>query len=197
MKGQKGLKMLKNKLRVHCGNGEIVSVYVDAEDPELYRSGFLLAVEGKHFLLAEVAENGRYYGHTVYRTKELFKIEFGGKSEDREHALYSLYEQTHPAVEAGGKSLIADLLEYAKKNRLIVSIVQYGEESGDLCGFVKSVRKGVVELHLVDEYGMRNGVSVCMLDSVTRVYCDGEYEQVRRRLYAYYQEQERRQDEEG
>lgn len=185
MKKGKDKKMLKQRLRTHCRSGEIVSVYMDPEDPGLYQSGFILAVEGKHFLMAEVTDTGMYMGYTVFLTKEMYKLEYGGKSEAKEQVLYALRDQSHPQIETGGKSLALDLLDHAKQNRLVVTVAQYGEDDSYLHGFVRSARNGILELHLLDTYGERNGASVCKLDSITRIYCDGELERSIKQLHEY------------
>lgn len=171
-------------LREQKKKGKPVSIYTRPEDPLAMDVGTVLGVTNRHVLVTDVSPEGYYRGYVCYELEDIHRVDTAGRYEKSRMKLNALRRQCHPKIEIQGKSLPRGLLKYAKKKKLIVSVAQFGEGEKLITGFVKGVKKGGdLTLRLIDAYGEKCGKAVCPLDSVTRVYCDGQGENDRLLLY--------------
>jgi soluble P-type ATPase len=160
---------------------EIISLFSDPDNTDKFSAGFVLHVTDEHILLASVDRKGRYDGFTAKRSEDIYEVDNNGEYEHKMQKLYDIQKQSHPEVNVG-EDLFNDLLSFAKSNKLFVTIECYDSGYDDVQGRVLSADQSTIEIEKYDEYGRRDGTAVLDYNSISRICCDSEDEQVMRMM---------------
>lgn len=170
-----------NKTIEYCQiNKMAASFYSNENDPDAHLTGYIEAYNETELLIAHISYYGMYDGYILKRIDDIYRIDFGGKYEEKIKKLYKLKNQRHRDLNISDEYILEPLLEFAKKNELVVSFELDGYV---ISGFVEELREGCVRVRKVDEYGEPGGESVLEIDAVLTIAVDTDDEQNIKLLY--------------
>ena len=158
-------------------NRKIVSVYSNEEDTTMHLTGYIEKFNESELLLAHISAHGYYDGYILKHIEDIYRMDYGGSYERKIEELYLLKKQTHPPIDTfqeGEEEILYSLLDYAKNQRLIVSL-EFSD--GLLSGFVNGYDDDNLFLTLISDSGAEDGQSIVKVDEILTVSVDTDDEQ--------------------
>ena len=161
-------------LKKSKGNNEIVSLFTELNEPDNFWAGFVGRISDEFIMLNGVCSRGRYEWFRINKISDIYKIEFGGKYQEKLEKLYLLQNQNHKPVTKLSEDLISDLLIFAKENKLIATIQIRDSGYDDIIGYIEDLTDETVKIKLLDEFGDEDGFSVFNKNDITLLACDND-----------------------
>ena len=153
---------------------KVVSMYFNKEDNQVHSTGYIHRYNEDEIIMAHINPRGEYDGFILDRVDNIYRIESDGAYERKIKRLYKLKKQKHEAVKCKGKSLLADLLDFAKSKEYLISL-ELGNDS--VTGILDHYDDSCIYLNAIDAYGNPDGTSVICIEQLVTVSCDTDYEQ--------------------
>lgn len=157
-------------------NNKIGSFYFNKEDNTVHLTGYVSYYNESELLIAHINQRGEYDGYILNKIDDLYRIDYDGEYEKKIEDLFLLKKQFHPifACKNPNEGLLTPLLEFSKKNKLLISADMY---NNTITGFVKRYSYDTIEFKTVNENGICNGCTVINIDEVITFSIDTDYEQ--------------------
>lgn len=137
----------------HIDPMQIVSIYCDRDNPASHLTGFVHELSEEYVLIRHVNPDGLYDGFVLVRQEDVFRVDYGGKYEQKVQALYNIKKQTHPEL-PNDTSLYSSLLGFCNAHQLVISVEL---EDTIVSGFIVLFDYDYIHLQVLDEYGTNNG----------------------------------------
>lgn len=163
--------MFLDKIQQLKKQKKLLSVYTDTSNTSKFAAGYVVGANEQHFTLALVTPVGKYDGLLLKRTDSIYMISTDGRYIDKLLKLISI-NKTEVNVLFDSGNLIQEVLDFAQKNRLIVSIELIDSGYDDCIGFVDSMDEDMCKIQEINEFGEPDGVSIIKLSDVTKISCD-------------------------
>ena len=160
--------MLK-KLSTHVGNGKLISIYADTDDPESFAVGFLIQINKNNILLNLVNRAGEETGLYLFNTKNVFMFSYEEDYFEKIEKLFKIKNQQRRNIPNLDSNLVASLFKYAFKNHLIVEV------NNDYMGFIENFTDDVLEMKLIDNCGNKIGISNIDMDKIDSIKFQSRY----------------------
>ena len=159
---------------------ETVSFYCDSNNPATHLTGFVAACTNDEVLISHISKEGNYDGFILIHSRDLYRIDFGGKYETKIKELYDLKKQSHPPLPQD-ESIYTTLLRFGQEKDLVVSV-----ELADctLSGFIADYNDVYIHLYILDECGIQNGESCVSNSDIISLAVDTSTEQDIKRLFS-------------
>jgi len=163
----------------------LVSVYVDSDDWDQYSVGYVDVITDTHIRLRAISKNGESAGFEIRVLSEIFKVEFGGKYEQKLEKLIDnqgkIFKEISPKQD-GSDNLIFSALQQSL-NESVVIVVWGNDPDDSLVGCVEKLEGDSVSIRLINEFGEDDGLSTIEVDEITSLDFNTQSEQVRNFLY--------------
>ncbi|MBU2714148.1 hypothetical protein [Zooshikella harenae] len=176
---------IKEILEQAQSKGTLVSVYVDSDDWDQYSVGYVDLITETHVRLRSISKNGEDAGFEIRPLSEIFKIEHGGKYEQKIEKLIqnqgSIFSEVKPSS-SSSSDLIRDSLQQSLDESVCV-VVWGGDPDDSLVGYVENMESGLVSIRLINEFGEDDGLSTIEIDEITSLDFNTRSEQVRQFLF--------------
>jgi len=166
--------MFKEYLLSAKNNNIPVTIYSNSENTQVSSFGLVQGVSDDWVLLASFSLFGFYAGFIIIKHEDVFRCESKNKYSERLLKLYQLRKQKHPIVDLTSGNLLRDLIQYAQKNQLVVTIELRDSGNPDLIGFIGDIKDDLITIDQIDFDGNADGDSVISFEDITRVDCDTE-----------------------
>lgn len=161
----------------------LVSVYADSENLSNFAVGRVLGVSEEEVLLAMISASGRYDGYKLIKIEKIFRINLDGLYESMIEELFAGEAKQHALFPVDESDLMGTLLAFSKQNRLIVCIEVLDSGYDDVQGFFDARNRDALSISCISDYGDRDGRAWVTIADITRISCDGEEEQIIKRLF--------------
>lgn len=157
---------------------KMVSIYSNIEETENFCVGFIIGINEDDMVMQHIAPNGFYDGYILIKANKIYRIECDGLYQAKINKLYSTKTRKHDNIILSGKNLVVSLLELAKENNYIVSLILYDSGLKDIQGFVLNIDELNANISLITQYGANDGISNVDTGCITRIECDTDEEQL-------------------
>ena len=175
-----------NMLKKAMNDQKVVSVFARRESTDRFFGGYVLNLDEHYLSMAHISPNGLYDGYVILPIEMIWKVEIGGEYNDTLGVLYRLKKQQHFLLgRTEGKSVIEQVLAFAQKKQLVVTISITEELDDDAVGFVREFNLEQVAMLMVDQYGRKNGECNVVIDPIYLLTCDGADEAASKIMFDY------------
>lgn len=161
---------------LNCASDCIISVFSDIEDTNKFSAGFLVDVTPEFVAIAHIAPTGLYDGYIVKKTDDIYAVKSGGAYEKNLERLYHLRKQSHAPVPCRAGDTRRSILEFAKENKLIVTIELLESGYDDIQGKIIDLEEDTVTIGEVDHSGNDDGISYISMSDISFIACDSDVE---------------------
>lgn len=170
--------MFKDKLLSAQKLHKPIAVYTNTEETDRFTFGFVVGISNDDVVIGSITPIGFYDGFLIKKYSDIYRIDQGDRYGEKVYRLYQLRQQKHPDLDLKTGNFILDILYFACKRHLVVSLVLCDSERDyvDVQGFVSGVEENTIMIRPVDEYGNIDGESIIPLDYITMITCDSETE---------------------
>jgi hypothetical protein len=166
---------------------KIITVYSDIDDYTNYECGFFYLKSENEFVLKSVTETGLYDGYLVIELDDVYRVDYDGQYERKLEKLYNLNRSRHSKRVKENifseQNLFIDVMEMAESNNLYISLIFDNDEEEIVSGIVEEFTDEYVKLKVINEYGEFDGYTTVDIDEILKLSCDGEDEQVIKKLH--------------
>jgi hypothetical protein len=169
-------------------NGRYVSVFTNSDSPNRFICGEIVAANEDEFVLKSITQYGQYDGFILNKVHTIFNISHNGKYEKKISKLAQTQYKNNLRFQTDDEDLLNALFNFAKANKLIVSIEINFSDNKDIIGFVNDINENTVIIYTVDEYGEDDGVSEVIVNEITSLCVDTIDEQIISLLHSYNKE---------
>ena len=168
---------MKKVLKKFMDEGKFICIHTDMDDTAKFAYGKVVGLDDYFAVLAQVSPDGLYDGFQLLLIDDVVYAEQSIGYDGKMAKLMKSrgYVHTVPSVEAD--DILQWGLEYAMKNRKIVSVELENSDIVDVSGFVEEIDGEMCRLSTVDEYGEAEGVSYFEKCRITNLCIDTEDEQ--------------------
>jgi len=153
------------------GRQEIISLYDDKNSTTAFYCGKVYAMNEIHVLLEHFDSIGRYSGYVILKNENIFRVNRNGQYENAVSALEKALPEKHNLT-ARPSTLVSDLMDYAKKEGLVVLIELCESALDNIQGVIIEFNDEVITLDCVDDYGVPDGRSTIFFEDVSAIKCD-------------------------
>lgn len=165
----------------YCFNQKkIVSFYCDKNNTNLHLTGYIGCLDVDEVLIYHITQYGKYDGYILKHMCDIYRIDYDGQYEKTIEKAYRINEQSHRKVDISCEGILYSLLDFAKKNSLIISLEF---QDSTISGFINKYDNDVVSINIIDDNGIINGISTINLDEIVSFGVDTEDEQYLNMLY--------------
>lgn len=162
----------------------IASFYMKREEPDKLRVGYVSELNDEHFITILINRFGEFDGYLLMKINRLFRIDQNGKYEKKIKALQENKNVKLRFLDFQSDDFTTELLEYAKKNKLAVSVELNDSGMTDIQGFIEDVCDSKCRFKILDDYGCEDGNTTCLLSEFTEILCDSTDEALIKTLHA-------------
>ena len=149
-------------------NEKIVSLFTDSEDVLGYCSGIVLDYD-EDYLIFNSIEDGNDDGLMIFNTSDIFRIDTDGKHEKKLDSLFDKNNKKEYKLEYG-ENLLDTVLDYSKKNNLVISVcLDYSLFDDYVMGFVSSYDEETLIIDSYDEFGEADGKTYINIDDIGHI----------------------------
>lgn len=164
-----------------CSPEEVIAIYTNSDDTDSFCEGFVKAFNDEDFLIYHISPHGLYDGYIVKKTEHIYRINQKGMYEQKILNLYSFRNQEHNNINIVDNNIMFSVLEYARKNKLVVSIELFESGVNDIQGFVIE-NEDYICIDQCDDYSQEVGQTHIKLNDISELRCDTDDEIVLRLL---------------
>lgn len=158
-----------------CFESNLVgSFFFDTNNPERHLTGYIADYNNDEILIKHISPDGYYDGYILAHISDINRIDLCGKYEKKVERLYLIRNQTHPSLKNTSSSFASSVIEWASKNKLIVSAEL---ESRTISGFVLYYNDDSLHLQVIDEFGELDGETIIYLNNILSFAVDTTTEQ--------------------
>ncbi len=150
----------------------IASFYMNREEPDAMRVGYVTAVNDEHFVLMQIGRYGGFDGYLLKACNRLLRVDENGIYERKIKALQEHYQTQAAFLDFPGANLPLELLQYALDNRLVVSVELLESGRTDIQGFAEELSDELCVFRILDDFGRDDGSTTCYLSDITEVLCN-------------------------
>lgn len=152
-------------------NETLVSVYADLEDVSHFDIGKPRWISAEEVVIESYDTYGHFDGFCWLLLEDIFRIDIKGRYERKIELLHKSNSQMVDRLPSLNKnvSLLAQMLQYAVANMLVVEIEQGGSGSVDLQGYIVEVQCSSAAVRLLSNYGEDDGMSQFKFSSVSKL----------------------------
>lgn len=170
--------MLKENLKHAQETKKLVSIYMDSEKTNSFSVGYILNIEDDKLIIAHISPEGFYDGYSGTFISNIFRMDTESQYINKIFQLFHLHANPsfYPFNENQETDCFLKLIDFAKKNKLVVSIETYDSGYDDIQGYINSYSPDSISISLLNEFGGENGFSVVNLDAVSEITCDSSTE---------------------
>lgn len=167
---KKILKKLMDEYKFCC-------IHADADDTVKFSYGKVIGLDDYFAALSMVSPDGVYDGVQLLLIDDIVYAERSVGYDGKMAKLMKSRGYVHAAPTVEVDDILQWGLEYAMKNRKIVSVEFENSKNIDVSGFVEEIDGEMCRLSTVDEYGEAEGVSYFEKCRITNLCIDTEDEQ--------------------
>ena len=168
---------MKKVLKKFMDEGKFVCVHANAEDTAKFSYGKVIGLDDYFAVLSQVSPDGLYDGFQLLLVDDIIYAERSVGYDGKMAKLMKSQGYVHAAPVIEADDILQWGLEYAMKNRRIVSVEFENSEIIDVSGFVEEIDGEMCKLSTVDEYGEAEGESYFEKCRITNLCIDTEDEQ--------------------
>ncbi len=168
---------MKKVLKKFMDEGKFVCVHTDADDTAKFTYGKVVGIDDYFAVLSQVSPDGVYDGFQLLLVDDVAYAEQSVGYDGKMAKLMKSQGYVHTALTVEADDILQWGLEYAMKNRKIISVEFENSEIIDVSGFVEEIDGEMCRLSTVDEYGEAEGVSYFEKCRITNLCIDTEDEQ--------------------
>jgi len=164
-------------------NGDVVSIYT-SDNWDSYSVGYVKNIDETHVCLESITGLGETIGYEFRSVDEIAKVEISGKYEEKIAILNKHQGKIIKPISLtlSQNNILNDAIAFAHKTQNIITIWA-SNSSESLTGYVKSIDKEAVTIHVVDEYGSDDGVSIIPKEDIESLDFGTKEEQIREFLH--------------
>lgn len=162
----------------------LLEIYRDLENTDKFSVGYIIDYNDNEVLLALIDPTGNYDGYCVYRSEDIFKVSKDTKYINMFNIIDGRIDKSN--IKILNNNLIYTLLQYAKRNKYIVSIEIENSGYMDTIGYVTNVDNNISQIQNINEYGEPDGIDFISISSISCINCDSIGNQFRDKLYKYH-----------
>ena len=173
--------MFFDELKQIKAEGEMVSIYADRNETDVFITGYVVGVDEQFYIIAFVKPDGDFDGFGL-RKIDFCRIDRGGIYIKKREKLVDIKKsKTGKSFESD--DLKRELLVYAFNKETIVSIELVDSGYEDCIGLIKSVDDSMCRIQILNRYGETDGVSLIQLSDITGITCDDSEHRYLKLLY--------------
>lgn len=176
---------IKNTLEKAQKNKIVVSIHTEKENWSRCSVGYVDVITDHYVRLQSLSEYGENNGFEIRALSEIFKVEWGGKYEEKIKKLSEGKGDILSEVlmdKPSSEDLIKDTLKQAYNKTVIVVI--FGNDTQDsLVGYITEIKGNLVEIKLINEFGELDGFAAINIDEILHIDFNTKSEQIRHFLY--------------
>lgn len=169
--------MIKKFLEDAANSKELVCLYTHPDDTQSFICGYVSGLDGERVLILSVSPGGGYDGYAVKNTGDIYFAESANMYTRKIEKLMSAQNTSWREIPRVYDNILDNLSEFAKNNRLVVSLELNASGNFDVRGFVCDFDSDSLKIATVNEYGVSDGFAVCSKKAITSASCDDEEEQ--------------------
>ena len=149
---------------------EVCNIYHDENDTLRFSVGFILGYDEKFFVIESIDPNGKSDGFKCGLMDSIIKIESSTNYTNNIGKLFKFYEQNRNNLIVN-EDMVLDLLNFAKQNNKICSIILCESNNDDIVGFVESVENDLLNIRQINENGENDGSAFLDLGRISGIRC--------------------------
>lgn len=165
---------MKDLIKFCYENQKVVSLYLDKDETCSHLTGYIYNYNDSEILVAHMNPRGEYDGFVFEYVCNIYRIDYDGEYEDKIKTLYKLKKQSHPQIENFESGILPTLLNFAKNNKLLISIEM---DDNSVIGFVDRFDNNRIRIETVNDYGSYSGITVMSLGEIETLVVDTDFEQ--------------------
>ncbi len=155
---------------------KVASIFTDMDNTDKCSTGFIGNVSDDFVVIKHISPSGKYDGFLLKSMEKIYRVDFNGEYENRVQYLYRLQNQNHKEIAEKYSSLILDIIDFAEKNSVVISLELYNSGHDDIQGYIKDVDNERLEIRRLDDSGKEDGISMVNISDITYISCDTENE---------------------
>lgn len=147
----------------------------DVHSPDRCTVGYVVDYDDDFYMVESVTPDGRYDGLQCRVTDDIIKIQCGTTYISALEKLMPFYNFFRKEVPLDGKTVLQQILDYAKKQGKICYIAV---ADGDcyLCGYITEIAEGLVTVEKRNTRGASDGYGFVRVEDIEYVSVDSEDE---------------------
>lgn len=167
-----------------------VSHYLEAgtfcsfwDDPyeDSFRVGYFLAGDDSFSLFALITTRGYDDGFYFTSNENIFRVTTEDSYTQRIKRLFDIQNQKAKNIPASLQELnFSAFLKFAKQEHAMISV--FAADEASFCGYVKNIECGELELLLINDDGLDDGIVFMSLASIMKARADSGEERLRTQL---------------
>jgi len=160
-----------------------IAIYDDQSDTDKFTVGFLVATTDQYALINSISTRGYEDGFYLTLVEDIYRIDMRSQYLTKIMLLWQNLRQEKTLAFTSKDNLVTDLLKYAQKESLMVSLFLFNEETTGITVWLKELKESSITLELVDDYGRPDGISIIDSSNIARIYCDSGHERNMKYLF--------------
>lgn len=159
-----------------CKSKKLASIYIKNNNPNKFYYGTVLSLNDKEIAIDMMSTNGGNDGIVVNKAENVYRVETDGQYDEKMKKLCRL-NPYHPFEgNWDNDNIRMSLLSLSMETNKIVSIELLDSGYDDVVGFIDKIENGQCRIKQIDEYGYEDGYTYVMLNDITQVTYQSEYE---------------------
>ena len=150
------------------------SFYCNQAEAGKHLTGYIAAYCEDEMIIKHISPDGYYDGFILLHISDLIRIDMLGQYEQKVSALYVLRKQHHPFLDCSNNSYFPTLMDFASENGLVVTVEL---DNSVISGFVEHYNEHMTCLQVINEFGLADGTTILINDSILSVAVDTSHEQ--------------------
>ncbi len=164
---------------------KLVSIFTDKDDWDDWSVGYVDILTDQHVRLHSLSRYGDFAGYIMMNLSEIIKVEVDSQYEKKMERFHSSQENFFAEVKLENEievNIIIDALKASLNDKTFIEVWGNDPEVS-LGGYVEDMDEETVTVHLIDSYGVDDGVSTIKINEIRRLDFNTRCEQARRFLY--------------
>lgn len=165
---------LLNKLKQ---NKELCEIYFYDQEADRFCAGYIVAFDKKFVLIKSVGYYGEDDGWTCKLIEDIATIQTQTEHIAQIKVLSEHYKTAYKNFPVKGDDLLSGVLTAVKEKDLICTVTLDNDNDRYICGKIKPVSDGVVEIGVLKYNGQNDGTAAVIYDDITCVDVETKDEQ--------------------
>lgn len=170
--------MIIEQLKEIKSNRKLASIYTNKNDTGRFIVGYIEEISEDFIIIQAVNPNGHFDGLLLKELESIYRVETEGNYLDKMQKLLDYNNEATEQVTLDGKDLITSLLQYAEKNKYVVSIELLNSGFDDIIGYVQRISENGCLINQITTDGQYDGNSTIDYSSISKISCNSEDEKI-------------------
>lgn len=164
-------KEMLNKLGTYVDSDELISVYTNVDESDIFTLGYLIGIDENNVLMNMVDRYGEEIGFCIINANDIYNIEHDKMYSGKIEKLFKLKEQKRQYISNSDSNPMVNFLKHAFDNHLLIQV----NEDDYYIGYVKDFSDQILTTEKIDNYGDEIGISSLDMNNVNSLKCQTKY----------------------